>query len=75
MNKLLNKLDNTQFKVGDRVRMGKLEGIVTKVWLGGLGNYPVEVRWDEDGFTEFTKDGKIMKDHKTPVLEVIRKEE
>lgn len=58
-----------EFQVNDRVKMGKLEGVVSNNnWCDG---YPLQVRWDEGGTVELTNEGCWRTDHKTPVLELI----
>lgn len=68
---------NFEFKVGDIVEFGGLEGVVNVVSSGETINYPLECSFEKGlDFYCFTIDGRSHKKHTKPLLNFIsRKEE
>lgn len=66
-------MSNTQFKVGDRVKLNSLVGTVTRIWEDS--ELPLEVRWDNAScIHDFTVEGKFCRYDKLPVLELVEAE-
>jgi hypothetical protein len=60
---------NKEFKVGDVVSFGGVEGVIEKIFDND--HYPIRVFFKDGGYARFNSDGYYLYWHKEPLLKFV----